>query len=166
MRRLAVPTAVALAAAFPAAAQARTDDFAKPVVMIPGPEQSDPSCKPFDEMAMHFEEYTTSALGKKISFAGSTVQLGLYAGSDGCDETLGAGRGESLDQLADRLAKWIETKDKTVDVVAHGGAGLIIRAALERSPKLKVEDVVTLGTPHNGSDALAADCGSRAVCSE
>ena len=167
MRRLVVLTAVAFAAAFPAAAHAaRTDDFNKPVVMIPGPEQSDPSCKPFDDMAMHFAEYTTSVLGKKISFGGTTVQLGLYPGSSGCDDTLGAQRGESLDQLADRLAKWIEDKGKTVDVVAHGGAGLIVRDALERQPKLHVEDVVTLGTPHNGSEALAADCGSRPVCAE
>src|SRR4051794_24389070 len=167
MRRLAVLSAVMFATAFPAAAHARTDDFSKPVVMIPGPEQSDPSCKPFDDMAMHFAEYTTNALGKKISFGGTTVQLGLYPGSDGCDDTLGAGRGESLDQLADRLAKWIGEKyDKPVDVVAHGGAGLIIRAALDHKPSLKVEDVVTLGTPHNGSDALAADCGSRPGCAE
>jgi pimeloyl-ACP methyl ester carboxylesterase len=63
--------------------------------------------------------------------------------------------------MADDLADVIATKydGKPVDVIAEGGAGLLLRYAIEHHPQLKVEDAVTLGTPHAGSSALADACG-------
>lgn len=131
MRRLAVvmASAAALLAAAPGA-DARTEDFAKPILLV-----AEQSCGSFDRLETALTEYTTSVGGKKIGFSGSTE---CVAGQDG-----------------PKLAAHIEStyKGKPIDVVAYGEAGLAVRAALTANPKLVVEDVVTLGTPH---DAPAA----------
>ena len=66
----------------------------------------------------------------------------------------------SLRHLAWHLANYIGTnftaKGIAVDVVGHSMGGLMIRYALAKQgvdsfPRLLVEDVVTLGTPHNGA---------------
>jgi triacylglycerol esterase/lipase EstA (alpha/beta hydrolase family) len=168
--RLLIAVLAALAIV-PSVAQAdRTDDFNKPVLFVPGPEQADPSCSPFDDMTTHFSEYTTTVGGQKVGLTGQLIGLGLYAGSDGCSEVVGAARGDSIAQLGAKLAAWINqaytSQRQPVDIVAHGGAGLVVRSALAQQPKLMVEDVVALGAPNGGSAALTAACGSRAVCAE
>ena len=66
----------------------------------------------------------------------------------------------SIRHLAWHLANYIATnftaKGLAVDVVAHSMGGLMIRYALTKQgvdsfPRLMVEDVVTLGSPHNGA---------------
>ena len=66
----------------------------------------------------------------------------------------------SIRHLAWHLANYISVnfsdKGIAVDVVAHSMGGLMIRYALAKQgvdlfPRLKVEDVVTLGSPHNGA---------------
>ena len=60
--------------------------------------------------------------------------------------------------LSWHLSHWIRDfipDDPAVDVVAHSMGGLIIRISLAKQgagdwPALRVEDVVTLGTPHGG----------------
>ena len=57
--------------------------------------------------------------------------------------------------LANYIAINFTARDLTVDVVAHSMGGLMIRYALAKQgydefPKLKVEDVITLGSPHAG----------------
>jgi pimeloyl-ACP methyl ester carboxylesterase len=70
----------------------------------------------------------------------------------------------SIRHLAWHLANYIGTnftaKGVTVDVVAHSMGGLMIRYALAKQgfdlfPKLLVEDVTTLGTPHRGASFAA-----------
>ncbi len=70
----------------------------------------------------------------------------------------------SIRHLAWHLANYIATnftaRDLVVDVVAHSMGGLMIRYALAKQgvdsfPRLKVEDVVTLGSPHNGASFAA-----------
>src|SRR4051794_31387801 len=114
MRRLAVVLAAVagVAAAPPVAAPAPPGDLNKTVLAFPGPEQSDPSCAPFNDMGQHFAEYSPTVKGTKIGFAGSFVKVGLYAGSSGCSQTLGAQRGESLSQLTQRLVTFLDDKYK------------------------------------------------------
>ena len=66
----------------------------------------------------------------------------------------------SIRHLAWHLANYIATnftaKGLAVDVVAHSMGGLMIRYALAKQgvdsfPRLMVEDVVTLGSPHSGA---------------
>lgn len=70
----------------------------------------------------------------------------------------------SIRHLAWHLANYIyanwSSKGIAVDVVAHSMGGLIIRYALSKQgvdsfPRLRVEDVITLGSPHNGAHFAA-----------
>ncbi len=154
MRRaaIAVAAAAALLGAAPAA-HARTDDLSKPVLLVAGPERS--SCTLYDDVAFKLGEYTVSVNGKKVGPAERVETIGR--GGD-CVRTLSAG---GFAAMADDLADVIATKydGKPVDVIAEGGAGLLLRYAIEHHPQLKVEDAVTVGTPHAGSSALADACG-------
>ena len=170
MRRLAAVALASLAAlvTVPSVAQAdRTDDFNKPILFVPGPSRRIRAARRSTTCTMHFNEYTTTVAGQKVGFTGQLIGLGLYAGSDGCSEVVGAARGDSIAQLGAKLAAWINqaytSQKQPVDIVAHGGGGLVVRSALAQQPKLMVEDVVALGAPNAGSAALAAACGSRAV---
>jgi pimeloyl-ACP methyl ester carboxylesterase len=154
MRRaaIAVAAAAALLGAAPAA-HARTDDLAKPVLLVAGPERT--SCTLYDDVAFKLGEYTVSVNGKKVGPAERIETVGR--GGD-CVRKLGTG---GFAAMADDLADVIATKydNKPVDVIAEGGAGLLLRYAIEHHPQLKVEDAVTIGTPHAGSSALADACG-------
>ena len=70
----------------------------------------------------------------------------------------------SIRHLSWHLANYIATnftaRGLVVDVVAHSMGGLMIRYALSKQgvdsfPRLKVEDVVTLGSPHAGASFAA-----------
>jgi pimeloyl-ACP methyl ester carboxylesterase len=154
MRRaaLAVAAAAALLGAAPAA-HARTDDLAKPVLLVAGPERS--SCALLEDFAAALNESTVSVNGRK---AGPPSRIETVGRGTDCVRRLSSG---GLAAMADDLATIIAEKydGKPVDVVAEGGAGLVLRSALQQHPQLKVEDAVTVGTPHAGSSALADACG-------
>jgi len=70
----------------------------------------------------------------------------------------------SIRHLAWHLANYISanwsSKGIAVDVVAHSMGGLLIRYAMSKQgvdgfPRLRVEDVITLGSPHNGAHFAA-----------
>lgn len=102
---------------------------------------------------------------EKHHLDGNLKKVGYYSGDINCGTTLGDGKATTdtrIRTLAAELAKKIHKDNedgKRVDVVAHSMGGLITRVALLGSAKdwegfpkadLKVDDVVTLGTPHNG----------------
>jgi pimeloyl-ACP methyl ester carboxylesterase len=67
--------------------------------------------------------------------------------------------------LANYIAINFTEKDVAVDVVAHSMGGLMIRYALAKQgvdsfPRIKVEDIITLGTPHKGA-SFAALTGTK-----
>ena len=102
----------------------------------------DTSCNPRPNMAM----------GCMKCFGSHAHWFG-HSGSSHTNNT-------SIRHLAWHLANYISVnfseKGIAVDVVAHSMGGLMIRYALAKQgvdlfPRLKVEDVVTLGSPHNGA---------------
>jgi hypothetical protein len=151
MRRVAIVLAVAAISLSAApAAGARTDDLSKPVLLVAGPERA--SCAAFDDMASVLAEYTVSAGARTL---GPVTEIDTIGRGSDCSHRLDAA--PSLAQDGERLAAYIADRyrGKPVDVVADGGAGLVVRSALQRKPSLRIEDVVTLGTPHLGSAAMA-----------
>jgi pimeloyl-ACP methyl ester carboxylesterase len=169
--------------AVPSAAQAPTDSFDEPVYLVKGyaPGKERPRCDSRWRTAI-------SAFHKR-GWIGQLVRVGFYAWDTpdtGCDVNLGDTDGDSatppkgtrntsIKELGRRLAWNIHnvysSKGKSVDLVGHSMGGLIIRAALagyqlhrheRRWPDvLYVEDVVTLGTPHDGTkDYVSLGCGT------
>ncbi|MEV4008025.1 hypothetical protein [Actinomadura sp. NPDC049753] len=76
-------------------------------------------------------------------------------------------------KLAQNIYKNYSSKGQTVDIVAHSMGGLVARAAIAGyarhepgwPPKLLIQDVVTLGTPHQGA-IVSAFCSSDKQCRE
>ncbi|WP_433332718.1 esterase/lipase family protein [Spirillospora sp. CA-294931] len=87
------------------------------------------------------------------------ITWGYYKNNTHCTSKYKGSTMSDLGNVGAALNKYIRTnftdKGKKVDVVAHSTGSLIIRNAIIQSHlrpgKLYVEDVVTLGTPHDGS---------------
>ncbi|HEX8054965.1 MAG TPA: hypothetical protein VF517_18425 [Thermoleophilaceae bacterium] len=174
-----------LALALASTAQARTDDRAKDVYWIHGfsHNESIDCAKEFAVMKERFRSW---------GFTGRWATVGYYTGDKNCTMAEGHGSYHSrhagghsrdrhtvndpLEHIAYHLA-WLiydlSTKHgRTVDVVAHSMGGLLIRYAIAQTrnhdpdfpPSLRIEDVVTMGTPHGGvrNSWLTIGCGTFA----
>lgn len=172
---LAVAGAVAVLAT-PLAAAARTDDRTKPVVYVHGFDVfSSTNCTMWNNM--------DNAL-RSWGLTGTKVTVQYYSGDSNCTYSVihhgshSAHYGGShtshnnstdIRHLGYHLAWMIRDHFGTqpVDVVAHSMGGLVSRYMVYRIAKgdaafpstLSVEDVVTMGTPHNGT-GWAYGCGS------
>jgi pimeloyl-ACP methyl ester carboxylesterase len=104
--------------------------------------------------------YYQQAGGRERS---SLTTIGYYAGDKGrCDVIVGDGKASNerpIQDIARDLAKYIDRQGRPVDVIGHSMGGLIVRVALLGSAqawegfpahRLDVDDVITLGTPHQG----------------
>lgn len=63
--------------------------------------------------------------------------------------------GKAMSENANLLVEFVKQNSKSGDVchfVGHSLGGLLIRLAYEISPELFTGKIVTLGTPHNGSE--------------
>lgn len=93
----------------------------------------------------------------------SITTVGYYQNNTNCDEAISkADNSEPIQEIAKDLANYIDeeysSNDKSVNIVAHSMGGLVTRVALLGSAqgwdgfpsKLDVNNVVTLGTPHQG----------------
>lgn len=155
-------SAPAVASAEPAAADS------KPVLLVHGyNEGADANC----------EDLWGNA---RAEFDGRSVRtIGYYEGDEGCDEYVGGRANNDNDTPIQDLAKEFAnhiysdytSKGQSVDVVAHSMGGLVTRVAVLGTregwdgfpPKVEVDDVVTLGTPHGG---ITKDpCSDPADCS-
>jgi triacylglycerol esterase/lipase EstA (alpha/beta hydrolase family) len=123
-----------------------------------------------------------------LGWTGSLHSVAYYAGDANCDTRIASGSNQtSIKEYGRRLAWNIYDKyssqGKSVDIVGHSMGGLVARAAItgtalypgtasNRSgwpPHIYVEDVVTIGTPHNGTRGWAIGCTAflkKTVCIE
>jgi hypothetical protein len=178
MRKLATAVVMVLALVPAGAAQARTDDMAKPVVFVHGLDWeglAGVSCPDtWDTMRNALRSYgftgTLDALkyytydaGCDHSFNGSGGLPGNYLGNTAHTADGGHTADTDIQHLGYHLAWYLynnySSKGITVDLVGHSMGGLIIRYAVAGvqhgidnwPPYLRVEDAVTLGSPHGGS---------------
>jgi ricin-type beta-trefoil lectin protein/putative serine esterase DUF676 len=125
------------------------------------------------------------------AFTGPFTTVGYYGRDTNCDVNLsGTSRSEAAGTVTvtdgmpfpsvGRALAWyiydnFTSQGRNVQVVAYSQGGLITRSALQRAgttpgypPALQVSDVVTMGTPHLGSDVilnqLCAGVMGRADC--
>jgi hypothetical protein len=180
MRRIAVFAAslAALMGGVAPAALARTDDAAKPVVFLTGGEQVNNCKERFDLLEARLKTIKLGTEDKPIRFTGAFTTVTSYDADANCDVTLPGGASRGLDAQAKDFATWLRntysSKGTTVDVVAHGTGGVVLRYALAQAAvkapgwptPLLVEDAVTLGSPHSGSKALGAACPGRPICDD
>jgi pimeloyl-ACP methyl ester carboxylesterase len=95
---------------------------------------------------------------------GPLQTVGYYAGDTNCDAQVSwSGTGTRIKHIAAAFAKYVYDNHtrhgESIEIVAHSMGGLVARVALLGSAKgwagfpkgkLKVDDVVTLATPHKG----------------
>ena len=182
---LAMLGAATLAVGVPAAA-AQTTDRSKPIIYLHGFVHDGASnCNQWAQMAS-----TLASLGH----TGPDTTLAYYTGDVNCSHALDHhGRHDlhhpsghrdgshtqatSIRHLGYHLA-WLiydhfTVNGQPVDIVAHSMGGLAVRYALAQTqrghpdfpPRLLVDDIVTLGTPHAGT-TWARTCSSTTQCAE
>jgi hypothetical protein len=172
---------------------AATPRLTKPIIYIHGFENdSAANCQQFNPMKSFFENHSPE-------FTSTHHTVEYYDGDTNCGNNLSAYGDHSnhypsghrngahtpdtnIRHLGYHLAWFIWNKfsrdGRHVDIVAHSMGGLITRYAMAQSahdtagfpPNLLVDDIVTLGTPHNGPSALAgfgcALAGSPLQCEQ
>ena len=153
MRQVAIVVA-AFAWLVPAAtAGAHKVDADKPVIFFVSPQKGATDCDTvFGAMKSKVAATSVRVGGKDLRFK-ELVTLGPNPKASGCDAQLDKGA-NGTQALALRFATWAAARSPgPIDVVAEGDAGVAVRYALGMSgdgswPKLDIEDVVTLGSPH------------------
>lgn len=170
-RWCAVAAAIAtagLALSTPTTAQAAPAD-SKPMLLVHGYNSEPPThcnSSTWDEALEYYQE----AGGRDRS---SMRTIGYYAGdAEHCDDVIGDGKAapnRPIQDIARDFAWYIyenyTRKGQEVDIVAHSMGGLITRVAVlgtregwsEFPPIVAVDDIVTLGTPHQGVDNGCSD---------
>lgn len=110
---------------------------------------------------------------------GEFHRVGYYSTDDpkNCVRIAKGSGNTSIKDLGRNLAQHIyknhSSKGQSVDIIAHSMGGLVARAAIAGTarrepgwpPKLLIEDVVTLGTPHKGA-VVSMACPSDRQCRE
>jgi pimeloyl-ACP methyl ester carboxylesterase len=116
-------------------------------------------------------------LAAHLSPGRDVFTVGYYADNTGCDfQVAGATNNDqwtSINTLGDEFAVFLndEFAGQDVDIVAHSMGGLVVRDALDdQGDELRVDNVVTIGTPHSGASAanLASliGCATMTQCVE
>lgn len=142
-------------------AEARTNTRSKPVLFVHGynPTSNSTDCGgDFDAMISQL---------RSQGFTGAMVKVGFYSGDVNCNVNLRSygsfGNSDSWKQISKAFSNYVyreyTSKGIAVDVVGYSMGGLITRGGIYGSQKgesgfsapIDVEDVVTLGTPHNGA---------------
>ncbi len=154
-----VAVLVGLVGASPA--DARTNDKAKAVLFVHGYNATSSSTDCGGEFNTMRDQLRAEG------FTGSMVRVGFYSRDTNCDVNLRSygsfSDSSSWKQIAKALSHYISSqytsRGVAVDVVGYSMGGLIARGAVWGSQKgesgfsasIDVEDVVTLGSPHNGA---------------
>jgi triacylglycerol esterase/lipase EstA (alpha/beta hydrolase family) len=162
-----------------ALARAGIPRLTKPIIYIHGFEtDSAANCQQFNTMKTFFENHSPE-------FTSTHLTVEYYDGDTNCGYSLN-GHGDHSNHYASGHRNGAHTPDtnirhlgyhlawfiwdkfsrdgRHVDIVAHSMGGLITRYAMAQSAhdmpgfpsNLLVDDIVTLGTPHNGPRALSS----------
>lgn len=192
-RRNALVLALCLLLSLAAAsiAEARTDNRSKPIIFVHGLDAfgtAGTDCNMWNNMQSRLVSWgQTGTMVKLKYYTGDTNCTetldthGSHSKHYASDAHDGAGTSHTADasirHLGYHLAWYIydrfSSRGVTVDLVGHSMGGLIIRYALAQTqlhnvdfpPYLYVEDVVTLATPHQGSN-WSAWCFLALECNE
>ena len=153
-----VMVAVLVASGWTGTAQSDSQAAEKPIYFVHGYNDNEKSnCASLWGKALDYFQ----ARGKDRD---SLKTVAYYGGDTNCDVDIGnATTGTRIKHVAAALANCIyedhTSKGESVEIVAHSMGGLIGRVALLGSAKgwegfpdakLKVDDIVTLATPHQG----------------
>lgn len=186
-----VSPALVLLVLMPAIAGARTDDRAKPVVYVHGLDAfgtAGADCAgTWNNMKNQLTAWGWSSTHATVKYYEGDTNCGYALDHHGSHSThYASGHGGSptshnadadIRHLGYHLAWMIydhfTAAGQTVDVVGHSMGGLITRYMIHRiqandpdfPPYLYVEDVVTLGTPHEGS-GWASGCPWSTQCNQ
>ncbi|MEH3055366.1 MAG: hypothetical protein PGN13_15410 [Patulibacter minatonensis] len=163
----------------PAAQAARTNDLAKPVLLLAGPEVAGDPCVAMQPIRTAIQKYTPTVGGQKLRFTGDFEVLALSPGKECARKESTTARSANLAEAAMVVARHIEMMNSAsgpIDVVAAGSGGLALRYALLMSarnragltafgaggfPKsLAVEDAIAIGAPMDGNPAPGSSCGA------
>lgn len=165
-----VAMAVTLVAVTPAHAAPGRSDSESTVIFIHGyAPTGEHDCGSYFQKAWRYF--------KNKNWDGRLHTYGYYNGNTNCSYNYKKDRNTSLNTVAKRFANRIHnlysSKGKKVDIVAHSMGGLVVRTMLRhvalKSGKdgwpryLYIEDVVTLGTPHDGTNWAEA-CDKYRQC--
>lgn len=162
--------AIAFVTATPAnAAPSRSNGGTNPVLFIHGFDPDGPA----DTNCADYWDSAITHFGDSGWTRGNLLTYGYYATGpkSDCNFNYVGTRATSLTTIAKSLAEtiyysWTVNNEK-IDVVAHSMGGLVVRSMLYHvangtpgwPPELYIEDVVTLGTPHDGAEpAQLAAC--------
>jgi pimeloyl-ACP methyl ester carboxylesterase len=183
--------ALAVSASPVAAATSRTNDRAKPVILVHG---FDVEGNPGTDCGATWDDLKGAF--RSWGYTGPLVATAYYAYDAGCDHAIGhhgdhathfatghtttGGHTANTDirHLGYHLAWYVyehwTSQEQPVDLVGHSMGGLVIRYAIaqvergdpEFPPRLLVEDVVTFGTPHAGTRFALACAAFYRQCAQ
>lgn len=177
---------------FASAAPARNDSQNEPVYFVHGLHEvltPGHNCNGYWGAAMN--------KFRSLGWTGSLHPVAYYAGDTRCTENgniqnvrIASGDNQTSIREYGRQLAWeihdrYSRNGRSVDIVAHSMGGLVARAAITGTaraaiigdrrtrgqggwpPRIYVEDVVTIGTPHNGTEGWASLCSIyTVVCDE
>lgn len=152
----------------PGAAEAHTANRSKVVLFVHGynPTSNSTDCGgDFDRMIGQL---------RSEGFTGTMVKVGFYSGDVNCNVNLRSygsfGNSSSWKEIAKAFSTYVyatyTSRGVAVDVVGYSMGGLIARGGVYGAQKgesgfsapIDVEDVVTLGTPHQGAAWYSNAC--------
>jgi len=120
--------------------------FPRTIVIVPG--WGDTAESPWWHRVQHYlSDYDSNVAVETVDFS-HEVESDLFEGDAVAVPLTAVG---DIEDYAPRLREKVEGIDGDVDIIAHSFGGLIARFCLERLGCEGVENLVTLGTPHQGT---------------
>lgn len=171
----------------PPTSEARTNNKNKPVLLVHGYRaswSSGASCHSFDDYKQFLKDqgftrvYTIGFYSDHLDGCDYDATHHSHSNAGKCYEPAKYTNETGIQHVACAVAWTIydhfTSRGETVDVVGHSMGGIVVRWGLGRvqrhrldssaatayPPRVHVEDVVTMGSPHNGVRDIYSPCGT------